>query len=197
MAMAQPATVTEPSRNSPLVVKTLTRDMVRAFLEAEDYQYFTDSDGDFLVEFGYDRNTGGAMLVRIDIETSRGTLLAVTVECDRYFAIERRFELLSLINEYHGRFRWPKVCLHEDEDEEIAYIVCELHVDLSMGVHGRLLHELVDSAISDGFAFWRWLKRRLDGEPGMKVLQPDDDEADIETASAPSTEAMDLEDAPF
>ena len=34
MAMAQPATVTEPSRNSPLVVKTLTRDMVRAFLEA-------------------------------------------------------------------------------------------------------------------------------------------------------------------
>jgi hypothetical protein len=105
MAMAQPATVTEPSRNSPLVVKTLTRDMVRAFLEAEDYQYFTDSDGDFLVEFGYDRNTGGAMLVRIDIETSRGTLLAVTVECDRYFAIERRFELLALINEYHGRFR--------------------------------------------------------------------------------------------
>jgi hypothetical protein len=31
----------------------------------------------------------------------------------------------------------------------------------------------------------------------MKVLQPDDDEADIETASAPGTEAMDLEDAPF
>ncbi len=150
-------------RSSPTVVQALTRDMVRACLEVEEYRFWTDESGDFLVEFSYDDRVEGAMVVFVRLDGPDEQILSVTVECDRRFKPERRGDLLELINAYHREYRWPRVSLWDDDGA--LRIDCETQVDLSAGVHERLLHELIDAAFAEGDAFWRWLVRRIRGAP--------------------------------
>lgn len=148
-----------PVRVSPIVVQTLNRQMVRAYLQAEEYRFWTDQSGDFLVEFRYNDRVGGALTMAVRLEGSAEDILLVSVECDRRFIPERRLDLLELINTYHREYRWPKVSLWDDDGA--LRIDCESHIDLSSGVHERLLHELIDSAFAEGESFWRWLTRRI------------------------------------
>ena len=166
MTTAEPAVETDsdgtngtPVRLSPIVVQTLNRNLVRAYLQAEDYRFWTDQAGDFLVEFRYSDRVGGALTMGVHLEGSSEDILSISVECDRRFIPERRADLLELINTYHREYRWPKVSLWDDDGA--LRIDCETQVDLSSGVHERLLHELIDSAFAEGDSFWRWLTRRI------------------------------------
>lgn len=137
-----------PVRHSPIVVQTLNREMVRAYLQAEDYRFWTDQLGDFLVEFSYRDRIGGALTMSVRLEGASEDILAVSVQSDRQFIPERRGDLLELINTYHREYRWPKVSLWDDDGA--LRIDCETEVDLSSGVHERLLHELIDFGICRG-----------------------------------------------
>lgn len=166
MTTAEPAVETDsdgtngtPVRLSPIVVQTLNRNLVRAYLQAEDYRFWTDQAGDFLVEFRYSDRVGGALTMGVHLEGASEDILSISVECDRRFIPERRADLLELINTYHREYRWPKVSLWDDDGA--LRIDCETQVDLSSGVHERLLHELIDSAFAEGDSFWRWLTRRI------------------------------------
>ena len=148
-----------PVRLSPIVVQALNRNLVRAYLQAEDYRFWTDQAGDYLVEFRYSDQVGGALTMGVRLEGSSEDILSIAVQCDRRFIPERRADLLELINTYHREYRWPKVSLWDDDGA--LRIDCETQVDLSSGVHERLLHELIDSAFAEGDSFWRWLTRRI------------------------------------
>ena len=167
------AQVSPPVRVSPLVVQTLTRDMVRAYLQAEGYYFWTDQSGDFLVELRYNDRVGGALTMAVRLEGSAEDILSISVECDRRFIPERRADLLGLINDYHREYRWPKVSLWDDDGA--LRIDCDTHVDLSSGVHGRLLHELIDSAFADSDSFWRWLMRCIRKGTSLEADSADDD----------------------
>jgi len=191
MSTANPAAESEtdsvadtPVRHSPIVVQNLSRDLVRAYLQAEDYRFWTDQSGDFLVEFRYSDRVGGALTMAVHLEGSAEDILSVSVECDRRFIPERRADLLELINTYHREYRWPKVSLWDDDGA--LRIDCETQVDLSSGVHERLLHELIDSAFAEGDSFWRWLTRRIrTGTTTSAADEVDEPESD-EDESAPA-----------
>jgi hypothetical protein len=167
-----------PVRHSPIVVQTLNREMVRAYLQAEDYRFWTDQLGDFLVEFSYRDRIGGALTMSVRLEGASEDILAVSVQSDRRFIPERRGDLLELINTYHREYRWPKVSLWDDDGA--LRIDCETEVDLSSGVHERLLHELIDSAFAEGDAFWRWLTRRIRTGTATSTADEGDDTDEIE-----------------
>jgi hypothetical protein len=168
------ASTAAPLRVSPIVVQTLSRDLIRAYLQAEDYRFWTDQSGDFLIEFRYGDRVGGALTMAVRLEGSSDDILSVSVECDRRFIPERRADLLELINTYHREYRWPKVSLWDDSGA--LRIDCDTQVDLSSGVHERLLHELIDSAFAEGDSFWRWLTRRI--RTGSAAEAPDDTDGD-------------------
>lgn len=177
-----------PVRVSPLVVQALTREMVRAYLQAEAYPFWTDQAGDYLVELPYNDRVGGALTMAVRLEGSAEDILSVSVECDRRFIPERRGDLLGLINDYHREYRWPKVSLWDDDGA--LRIDCDTQVDLSSGVHGRLLHELIDSAFADSDSFWRWLMRRIRGGTAPMSIDGEEDEVDDESVD-PSVATID------
>jgi hypothetical protein len=160
--------------------------MVRAYLQTEEYRFWTDQSGDFLVEFRYSDRVGGALTMAVRLEGKAEDILSVSVDCDRRFIPERRADLLELINTYHREYRWPKVSLWDDDGA--LRIECETQVDLSSGVHDRLLHELIDSAFAEGESFWRWLTQRI--RTGTTITSADGreeliaDEADPAPADA-------------
>ncbi len=75
----------------------------------------------------------------------------------------RLTELLRLVTVHHAEYRWPKVVM--DNFCGVLELKCEIHLDLSPGIHPRVLHEVIDSAFSHGHGFFIWLAKRLRGEP--------------------------------
>ena len=184
-----------PVRHSPIVVQTLNRDLVRAYLQAEDYRFWTDQSGDFLVEFRYSDRVGGALTMAVRLEGTSADILSVSVECDRRFIPERRADLLELINTYHREYRWPKVSLWDDDGA--LRIDCETQVDLSSGVHERLLHELIDAAFAEGDSFWRWLTRRIRTGTATGIDDASDESGGpVEGSDLPDAEGDTIRDAP-
>jgi len=85
MSTANPAAESEtdsvadtPVRHSPIVVQNLSRDLVRAYLQAEDYRFWTDQSGDFLVEFRYSDRVGGALTMGGHLEGASEDILSIS-----------------------------------------------------------------------------------------------------------------------
>ena len=153
-----------PHRGTPMTVQPITPEMVAEAISREDWHFYTDPDGNILIEpWEYDSDLEGGLVFRVGLEGEDRDLLVVKVRCDRRFPPDRMTELLRLVNTHHSEFRWPKVVINNVGD--VLELNSEMHLDLSPGIHPRLLHEVIDSAFSHGHGFFIWLARRLRGDP--------------------------------
>lgn len=151
-------------RGSPMTVQPITPAMLAEAISREDWHFYTDPDGNILVEpWDYDSSIEGGLVFQVDLEGEDRDLLVVQVQCARRFPLDQMTELLRLVNLHHAEYRWPKVVINSVGD--VLELKCEMHLDLSPGIHPRLLHEVVDSAFSHGRGFFLWLAKRLGGEP--------------------------------
>ncbi len=153
-----------------MTVQPITPEMVAEAISREDWHFYTDPDGNILIEpWEYDSNIEGGLVFRVCLEGENRDLLVVLMRCDRRFPTEQMDELLRLVNTHHAEFRWPKAVINNVGG--ILQLHCEMHMDLSPGIHPRLLHEVIDSAFTHGHGFFIWLAKRLRGEPEPKRLR--------------------------
>lgn len=134
-------------------------------------------------------------MFQVGLEGEDRDLLVVQVHYDRRFPLDRMTELLRLVNLHRVKFRWPTVVIHDVGG--VLELKCEMQLDLSPGIHRRLLHEVIDSAFLYGHSFFLWLAKCLRGEPepielafqdpGIGIWLGDLDELETPPDDAPGT----------
>lgn len=143
-------------------VENFGQAMIQAFLEDAGLRYLRDSDGDFVVEFGYDDQVAGH---------PRFLLMATGTDRDQYWL---RGEILKrvprgewdrqirLCNEWNALYKLPKVYLEVDDFNvsTTGRLLCEQWYNLGPGIHQELVNHLTNTFFTACFGFWRWLERQ-------------------------------------
>lgn len=162
-------------------VQTFGHAMIEAFLEEGDLRFLRDSDGDFVVEFGYDEEIVGHprfLLVAAGDDREQYCLRGDTLRRVPRSDWERS---IRLCNEWNAQYKLPKVYLEIDDPNASTSgrVVCEQWLNLEAGVHQELINAVTSTFFSACFGFWRWLERQTDleslGEP-----EPEDDTRAVE-----------------
>ncbi len=79
-----------PHRGSSMTVQPITPAMVAEAISREDWHFYTDPDGNILVEpWEYDSDIEGGLVFQVDLEGEDRDLLMDQVQCDRHFPLDR------------------------------------------------------------------------------------------------------------
>lgn len=139
-------------------VQTFTQSMIKTYLDGKNLRYLVDNDGDFLVRFSRDEDTGCELSIYFIAAGQKKEIFAIRIDSDREIPKSNWAQVMLLCNEWNREKRWPKVYLN-NKDANTARIVCEEHIDLQTGVHQELLNDYADTAVASAFQFWVWLHK--------------------------------------
>lgn len=127
---------------SPAALRPLTNELITAVLDAHEFTYFTDDDGD--VGGWWDDN-----LVYFFRLGAAGTMLQVRIRIRRVFTIDDVPRLYEFCNDWNRDKLWPKAYVHVNDDGSV--ILCgEVFADLEQGVSREQLDQLMLCGISTG-----------------------------------------------
>lgn len=136
----------QSSTPDPAVPAPVSVDRIRAFCEARDYTYFTDSEGD----------VGGIWRGRLFFFFLLGDdqeVLQVRGHWNREFAIERLPEVLELCNAWHTEKIWP-VGYARVRDNGRVTVTAEVTADVSCGATDAQLELLLQCGLGTGTVFF-------------------------------------------
>lgn len=126
----------------PAILRPLTNELITAVLDAREFTYFTDDDGD--VGGWWDDN----LIYFFRLGDNR-TMLQVRTRARRAFTIEDVPRLYAFCNRWNHDKLWPKAYVHVNDDGSV--ILCgEVFADLARGVSLEQLDQLVMCGISTG-----------------------------------------------
>ena len=120
----------------------LTNDLITATLDARDYKYFVDEDGDV---GGYWDET---LFYFLRIGQEQEVLLA-RLRAQRTFGTDDIPRLYSFCNGWNDDRLWPKAYVKVGANETV-HVYGELATDLEKGVAQAQLDQLIMCAISSG-----------------------------------------------
>jgi len=89
----------------------------------------------------------------------QGTVLQVRGQWNRPVAIERRHELIELLNDRHGRSAWPKCFLLVLDDGSIR-VAADVGVDIRHGLSDSQLDRALRNGVSAGLGVFAELNDR-------------------------------------
>lgn len=129
-------------RLEPDALHPLSAERIRHWLEANEFSYFVDNDGDlggiwrgrlfYFFLFGDDS----------EILQSRG-------QWNREVSIERLEEILDYCNEWNAERIWPKAYARV-RDNGMVHVISEVATDLENGVTDEQLSQLLFCGLSTG-----------------------------------------------
>lgn len=155
---------TDPEARLSDVLQPLTRPLVVDVLEAMDYPYFVDRDGDIGLLWSQ-------VVFHVYLLGQEHNVLQVRGAWHRRLTIERLREVLELLDARNRRFGAPKCYVRVLDDGRLA-IVAETSVPLPGGVSRAQLRSILASAVGLGWSLMRDLDAtypdpvaRAPGEP--------------------------------
>ena len=139
-------------------VQNFNRNMIEKYLRGKDLRFLTDSDGDFVVQFGYNEDLGGELTVYLCAEGSRKDVYSIRIMSDKRIAKSDWGRAIMLCNTWNKEKRWPKAYLNvrNPDTDTRGTIEVEHHIDLEQGIHQELLDDLTNNIILGATHFWEW-----------------------------------------
>jgi hypothetical protein len=140
-------------------VQKFDHDMIKKYLHAHDLKYLIDSDGDFLVQFGYADEWGCSLKIYLIVGGTRKDIYVIKVYSDKRISRGDWTRVIGLCNTWNKERRWPKAYLHVDDPaaDQTGLVVVEQHIDLEKGIHQELLDDFTSTMIMGAFQFWKWV----------------------------------------
>jgi hypothetical protein len=124
------------------MVRPLTNELITAVLDAREFTYFTDDDGD--VGGWWEENL--IYFFRLGQDRS---MLQVRIRARRGFDVDDVPRLYEFCNSWNHDKLWPKAYVHVNDDGSV--LVCgELFADLQRGAALDQLDQLMMCGISTG-----------------------------------------------
>ena len=123
-------------------LRPLTNELIAAVLDAREFTYFTDDDGD--IGGWWDDN-----LVYFFRLGDSGTLFQVRIRTRRTFEVDDVPRLYEFCNGWNHDKLWPKAYVHVNDDGSV--LLCgEVFADLERGVSFEQLDQLMMCGVSTG-----------------------------------------------
>jgi hypothetical protein len=143
------------------VVKQFDRSMIEEFLKSTGLRYLRDSDGDFIVQFGFDVDRGNEMSVMLMASGNMGQIYSIYTESTTIIQPGDVDRAIRMCNTWNTEKRWPKAYLRLRQDAGRSYgrIILEGQLDVEKGIHQELLDDFTGTIIATSNAFWEWAHR--------------------------------------
>jgi hypothetical protein len=139
-------------------VEPFNRRMIEKFLKSVGWNYMTTRNGDFVVQFTRDEDSGREMTFLFVADGDEKEILLIRIHADLNVPKKDWGRALMTCNTWNRNYRWPTAYLGvEDPDrDKTGEIVLERQIDLSSGVHQELLNDFVFRTFAAGSKFWEW-----------------------------------------
>ncbi len=137
-------------------VQTFDRNMIKTYLATTDWKYLQDQDGDFVVRFSRDADTGCELSLWMIVEGEKHNLYTVRVFSDKQIPKKDWGRAVMLCNDWNDHKRWGKAFLHIDnpDTDTTGQIIVEEQLDLEPGIHQELLNDFTTTVFSSANLFW-------------------------------------------
>ncbi|MGI8825326.1 MAG: YbjN domain-containing protein [Chloroflexota bacterium] len=136
-------------------IRPLNHEMIRQYLEETGGDFSVDEDGDFVVEYDRDLDSGCELtgIFRITLEY----LYVVELADYRDFPRAEWDRLLVMCNAWNDAEYYPMAYLHtEDENTDQGDIRLEYCMLLKSGISQQQLTDATDEIVDRAFEFWDW-----------------------------------------
>lgn len=142
-------------------VQPFNRSMIEKCLRSTSWRFLTDSEGDFVVEFRYDEETGVELEIFFEAEGSKGQIYVIRGHADKRIPKNDWNKALMVCNTWNKEKRWPKAYLYvrDPSTDTTGTIMLEENLDLETGIHQELLNDITLTAVAGMFGFWEWAHR--------------------------------------
>ncbi len=137
-------------------IESFGRPMIETYLGAHELKYLVDSDGDLVVQFETDENTGIEYTVFF---VMREHIYAILFMGDRKIGKADWGRAVMACNEWNRDKRWPTAVLYIDQESGTGQIRLEGHLDLEQGIHQELFNDFTNYHVMGGAAFWDWVTK--------------------------------------
>src|SRR5260221_7728695 len=141
-----------PPQGPPPIVKP-DHALVASLLEQVGLKYGTDAEGDLVASW-----TGFRVYLMFRGEGKE--LFAVRAFYEREYAVEKKSELLDVLDEWNRDTLWPKVYTHTNE-EGVVRVIGESQMVIPAGVNIDFFVATTVSWVQAAVGFHGWLADRL------------------------------------
>ncbi|MUG96850.1 hypothetical protein F7734_32720 [Scytonema sp. UIC 10036] len=138
-------------------VQTFDRNMIKNYLDSkQSWKYLQDQNGNFVVEFARDEDTGCELSLWMTVEGENKSIYAVRVYSDKRISKKDWGRAMKLCNEWNAHKRWGKAFLHinNPDTDTTAQILVEEEIDLETGIHQELLNDFTNTVFVSANNFW-------------------------------------------
>jgi hypothetical protein len=149
--MTEPAEPAEPADLGQHEVRPVDQERLVAWLKRANQRYFVSSEG----------AVGGVWsgaLFTFAI-AGKGGVLQIRGQLTRPIALERREELIAMINERHGRTAWPKCSLMVLDDGSMR-LAADTASSIAHGMSERQLDRAIRTGLSAALSAFAELNAR-------------------------------------
>ncbi len=138
-------------------VQKFDHSMIERSLRASQMKFLRDSDGDFIVQFGYSDDMGCELDVYLIVGGRQADIYNVMGMSNMRIPKNDWGRAVMLCNTWNKEKRWPKAYLNvKDPNDATATIIVEQQIDLEKGIHQELLDDFTLTMISGMLHFWEW-----------------------------------------
>jgi hypothetical protein len=139
-------------------VEKFTRPMIERYLRSVGVKFLTDSDGDFVVQFGYSETQGCELSFYFIAGGRENEIYVIRAFSDKRIARDEWARAVMLCNQWNTERRWPKAYLQVKDPASDNYgaILLEEQIDLEKGIHQELLDDFSNTFVVTAGSFWEW-----------------------------------------
>ena len=140
-------------------ILTFDHAMIETYLQAREYRYLRDQEGDYRVEFSYNEDRDCALKIWLIVSGTRRQIYHVWIWAEKRIRRDDWDRALRLCNTWNKENRWPKAYLHVNDPatDATGEIRLEENIDLEKGIHQELFDDWTDTAIATASNFWKWI----------------------------------------
>jgi hypothetical protein len=139
-------------------VQKFDHSMIEKFLRSSSLKFLRDSDGDFVVQFGYSDKMGCELDIFLVVEGSKQHIYRILGIADKRIQKNDWGRAIMVCNTWNKERRWPKAYLYVKDaaTDTTGSIRLEQQVDLETGIHQELLDDFSFTSIGGILQFWEW-----------------------------------------
>jgi hypothetical protein len=133
--------------------------MIEKFLRSQNYRFLRDNDDDFVLQFGYDKDTDCKLSFNLMVSGKANDIYSILARSDKNVSRQEWGRVIMLCNTWNREKRWPKAYLYVQDPDSSPYgeIFLEQHFNLEQGIHQELFNDFTSNMIVVSNLFWEWI----------------------------------------
>ena len=143
----------------PTVVP-ITHSLITNYIKSNDWRYLTDSDGDMLVNFTADSDSGYEWSAYFILTGEHSEVYQLMVRPAKTYPKSEWPRVVLVCYEWNKRWRWPRAYLDipDDAADTETRIILDGAMDFEKGVHQELFDDYTDTILGGAMRFFKWAR---------------------------------------